>query len=50
LIEKPTGAIPEKITPDVDDSLVKTRVRDVQKQEGKVLLTDAEIVVSGAGG
>lgn len=50
LIEKPTGAIPEKITPDVDDSLVKTRVRDVQKQEGKVLLTDAEIVVSGGRG
>lgn len=50
LIEKPTGAITEKITPDVDDSLVKTRVRDVQKQEGKVLLTDAEIVVSGGRG
>lgn len=50
LIEKPTGAIPEKITPDVDDSLVKTRVRDLQKQEGKVLLTDAEIVVSGGRG
>lgn len=50
LIEKPTGAIPEKITPDVEDSLVKTRVRDVQKQEGKVLLTDAEIVVSGGRG
>jgi len=50
LIEKPTGAIPEKITPDIEDSLVKTRVRDVQKQEGKVLLTDAEIVVSGGRG
>jgi electron transfer flavoprotein alpha subunit len=34
----------------VDGSLLKTIVRDVQKQTGKILLTDAEIVVSGGRG
>lgn len=31
-------------------SLVKTGIKDVQKQSGKMLLTDAEIVVSGGRG
>jgi electron transfer flavoprotein alpha subunit len=30
--------------------LVKTQVKEVQKQTGKILLTDAEIVVSGGRG
>ena len=34
----------------VDGSLLKTVVKDVQKQTGKILLTDAEIVVSGGRG
>jgi electron transfer flavoprotein alpha subunit len=34
----------------VDGSLIKTSVRDVQKQTGKILLTDADLVVSGGRG
>ncbi|MBN2481210.1 MAG: electron transfer flavoprotein subunit alpha/FixB family protein [Bacteroidales bacterium] len=34
----------------LDPLLVKTRVNDVQKQTGKVLLTDADVVVSGGRG
>jgi electron transfer flavoprotein alpha subunit len=34
----------------LDGSLIKTKVRDVQKQTGKILLTDADIVVSGGRG
>jgi electron transfer flavoprotein alpha subunit len=34
----------------VDTSVAKTAVKDVQKQAGKLLLTDAEIVVSGGRG
>ena len=34
----------------VDASGAKTAIKDVQKQEGKLLLTDAEVVVSGGRG
>jgi electron transfer flavoprotein alpha subunit len=34
----------------VDGSLIKTVVKDVQKQSGKILLNDADIVVSGGRG
>lgn len=34
----------------VDGSMVKTQVKDVQKQMGKLLLNDAEIVVAGGRG
>lgn len=34
----------------LDPELIKTEVKDVQKQTGKLLLTDAEIVVSGGRG
>lgn len=34
----------------VDGTMVKTQIKDVQKQIGKLLLTDAEIVVSGGRG
>jgi electron transfer flavoprotein alpha subunit len=34
----------------VDRSLLKTEVKDVQKQTGKIVLTDADIVVSGGRG
>ncbi len=50
LVEMPVNAAIEKLTPVVDSSLLKTVVRDVQKQSGKILLTDADIVVSGGRG
>jgi electron transfer flavoprotein alpha subunit len=40
----------EKGEINIDGTLVKTIVRDVQKQTGKILLTDADIVVSGGRG
>ncbi len=40
----------EQMEYDLDESLVKTEIRDVSKQTGKLLLTDAEIVVSGGRG
>jgi len=40
----------ENITAQVDSALLKTEVKEVQKQTGKILLTDAEIVVSGGRG
>jgi len=50
LAETPNEASIETITVTVDPGLVKTVVKDVQKQTGKILLTDAEIVVSGGRG
>jgi electron transfer flavoprotein alpha subunit len=50
LIEKNTGAAVENITVQVDKTLLKTRVSDIQKQSGKILLTDADVVVSGGRG
>jgi electron transfer flavoprotein alpha subunit len=50
LIEKNNGAAIENITLDADAALLKTQVREVQKQGGKILLTDADIVVSGGRG
>ena len=40
----------EAFDPGVDVSGAKTEIKDVQKQEGKLLLSDAEIVVSGGRG
>ncbi len=50
LIEKNTGATMENITVQVEETLIKTQVIEVQKQTGKILLTDADIVVSGGRG
>jgi electron transfer flavoprotein alpha subunit len=50
LIESQANAIIENLNPTVDGSLLKTVVKDVQKQSGKILLTDADIVVSGGRG
>ena len=47
VIEKQTGAMPETIVVDIDGSFVKTTVTETHKQTGKILLTDADIVVSG---
>jgi electron transfer flavoprotein alpha subunit len=48
----PTAGDPviENVTVTIDSSLISTVVADVQKQTGKILLTDAEIVVSGGRG
>lgn len=50
VIEKPTGAVPETAAIDIDGPLVKTTVTETHKQTGKILLTDADIVVSGGRG
>jgi electron transfer flavoprotein alpha subunit len=48
LIETPNNATIEEANVQVDSA--KTVVKEVQKQSGKLLLTDAEIVVSGGRG
>jgi electron transfer flavoprotein alpha subunit len=50
LIEKNNSSVIENINVSVDGSSLKTEVKDVQKQAGKILLTDADIVVSGGRG
>lgn len=50
LILRDTSATIESFTPDYDAGMIKTTVKDIQKQTGKVILTDAEIVVSGGRG
>ncbi len=50
LIETSNIAGIENLSMNIDGPAVKTKVLDVQKQAGKVLLTDAEIVVSGGRG
>jgi electron transfer flavoprotein alpha subunit len=50
LIESPANATVETINPAIDASLLKTTLKDTQKQSGKILLTDADIVVSGGRG
>jgi electron transfer flavoprotein alpha subunit len=44
------NAIIEKVNVTVDKSLVRTEVKEVLKQSGELLLTDADIVVSGGRG
>jgi electron transfer flavoprotein alpha subunit len=50
IIENPVNVTVEKANVAVDNSLVHTQVKDVEKQSGKILLTDADIVVSGGRG
>lgn len=50
LIETANGASVENASVNVDASNIKVQVKDVQKQTGKILITDAEIVVSGGRG
>ena len=50
LVETENNAVIENREMTVDSSLLKTTVRDVHKQSGKMLLTDADIVVSGGRG
>jgi electron transfer flavoprotein alpha subunit len=50
IIEVNNSASIENMAITLDGALVKTSIRDVQKQTGKILLTDADIVVSGGRG
>ncbi len=50
LFETNKNAVIEDFIPDIDLSQIKTKVQDVQKQTGKIILTDADIVVSGGRG
>ncbi|HVN57846.1 MAG TPA: electron transfer flavoprotein subunit alpha/FixB family protein [Bacteroidales bacterium] len=50
IVSTPDNAVIESIDASVDGSLFRTEVTDVQKQTGKILLTDADIVVSGGRG
>jgi electron transfer flavoprotein alpha subunit len=49
-VETPNNASIEHTNVSIDGSLLKTVVKDVQKQTGKIVLTDADIVVSGGRG
>jgi electron transfer flavoprotein alpha subunit len=51
LVETPANSCTiENFEASVNSSLLKTAVKDVQKQTGKILLTDADLVVSGGRG
>jgi electron transfer flavoprotein alpha subunit len=50
LVETENNVVIEKREMSVDGSLLKTAVKDVHRQTGKMLLTDADIVVSGGRG
>ncbi len=50
IIETGGNAAIEAFTPELSNDDIKTEVKDVSKVTGKVLLTDAEIVVSGGRG
>lgn len=50
LVKTENTAVVENAAVSVDSSLMKTTVQNVEKQSGKLLLTDADIVVSGGRG
>jgi len=50
VVENPTDAAIEGFAADVDGSAFKTKVTNVEKSSGKILLNDAEIIVSGGRG
>jgi len=50
LIETDGKAEIENVSLQPDAGMVKTQVKEVQKLDGKILLTDAEIVISGGRG
>lgn len=50
LVTSSNTATIENATVSVDGSVVKTVVKNVEKQTGKIVLTDADIVVSGGRG
>ncbi|MDR2886402.1 MAG: electron transfer flavoprotein subunit alpha/FixB family protein [Bacteroidales bacterium] len=50
IVSTSNNAVVENKTVDIDGSQVRTVVNSVEKQSGKLLLTDADIVVSGGRG
>jgi electron transfer flavoprotein alpha subunit len=48
--EAPKDPVIETLVPSVDEKMFKIQVKNVDKQTGKVILTDADIVVSGGRG
>jgi len=50
LVTTPNTAAIENVSVTVDGSILKTVVKNVEKQTGKIVLTDADIVVSGGRG
>lgn len=50
LVETTNGATIENMNASVDGSMLNTVIKDVQKQTGKIVLTDADVVVSGGRG
>ncbi|MCX6305550.1 MAG: electron transfer flavoprotein subunit alpha/FixB family protein [Bacteroidetes bacterium] len=50
LIETPNNAVISTITAEWNPESIRTRVSEVQKQSGKILLTDADVVISGGRG
>jgi electron transfer flavoprotein alpha subunit len=50
IMETGGSASVEAFDAGIDPATARTIIRDVQKQEGKLLLTDAEVVVSGGRG
>jgi electron transfer flavoprotein alpha subunit len=50
VVESPKPFVTEKMDIQLDAGLMKTQVKEVQKQSGKILITDADIVVSGGRG
>jgi electron transfer flavoprotein alpha subunit len=50
IVEKNNGAVIENMQIHIEGNGIKTQLKDVQKQTGKILLTDADIVVSGGRG
>lgn len=50
LVKTDNSATIENMNAGIDGSLIKTKLLSVQKQTGKILLTDADIVVSGGRG
>jgi electron transfer flavoprotein alpha subunit len=50
LVEKEGNAGIENFSAEVSADEIKTEVKDVEKQTGKIILTDAEVVVSGGRG
>jgi len=50
VVENPKEPVIENFEPELSDDQIKTEVKDVQKTTNQLLLTDAEIVVSGGRG
>jgi len=50
LVENPTGFNIEKFTPELSDDLFKIKVKSVESSDNKIILADADIVVSAGRG